>query len=46
AWVEQNRTYASAWPNITRKGAPPADADEWKDRQDKAGLFDPEPGQP
>ena len=24
------------WPNITRKGEPPADADEWKDKPGKA----------
>ena len=45
-WLEQNRTYAALWPNITRKGEPPADADEWKDKPDKAKLFDPEPGKP
>lgn len=28
-WVELNRTYANIWPNITRKGAAPADADSW-----------------
>ena len=45
-WLEQNRTYAALWPNITRKGEPPADADEWKDKPDKAELFSPEPGKP
>ncbi len=44
AWDEQNRTYAAAWPNITRKGEPPADADEWKDKPGKAALFSTEPG--
>ena len=24
AWVEQNRKFAALWPNITRKGEPPA----------------------
>jgi ferredoxin len=43
-WLEQNRTYAALWPNITRKGEAPADADDWKDKPDKAKLFDPEPG--
>src|SRR5262249_5965269 len=28
-WVEINRQYAEAWPNITRKGEAPADADQW-----------------
>jgi ferredoxin len=46
AWVEQNREYAVTWPNITRKGEAPADADDWKDVKDKAKLFSPEPGKP
>ena len=28
-WVEVNRRYAGLWPNITAKGAPPNDADQW-----------------
>ena len=44
AWAEQNRTYSALWPNITRKGEAPADADEWKGKPDKAQLFSPEPG--
>lgn len=28
-WLAQNRTYASVWPNIVQKKAPPADADAW-----------------
>jgi ferredoxin len=43
-WVELNRTYASEWPNITRKGEPPDDADAWKDKPGKKELFDPAPG--
>jgi ferredoxin len=46
AWIELNRTYAAEWPNITRKGTPPPDADEWKDKPDKGKLFSAEPGQP
>ena len=45
-WAEQNRTYAALWPNITRKGPAPDDADEWKDKPGKADLFSPEPGKP
>jgi ferredoxin len=44
AWVELNREYAVTWPNITRKGEAPADADEWKDKPNKKDLFSPEPG--
>jgi ferredoxin len=33
------------WPNITRKGTPPADAKEWDTVPDKfAKHFDPNPG--
>lgn len=28
-WLAQNRTFASKWPNITRKKIPPPDADAW-----------------
>jgi ferredoxin len=31
AWVEHNRQFAEQWPNITRKGEPPADADDYKE---------------
>ena len=34
-WVEMNRKYAELWPNITRMGDVPKDADEWKDVKDK-----------
>jgi ferredoxin len=44
-WLDHNRVYAGKWPNITRKGVPPADADEWKGVEDKfAKVFSPEPG--
>jgi ferredoxin len=36
-WVEINREYAEKWPNITHKGEPPADADDFKDM---AGKFE------
>src|SRR5690606_31763943 len=46
-WVEFNRKYADDWPNITRKGTPPADADEWKDVPDKLSThFSPDSGEP
>lgn len=45
-WVEVNRQYASTWPNITRKGAPPADSDEWLRVKDKfANHFNDKLGQ-
>jgi ferredoxin len=47
AWVETNRKYSESWPNITRKGEAPADADQWKGVPDKfAKHFSPNPGKP
>jgi ferredoxin len=34
------------WPNITRKGTPPDDADEWKGKPGKAELLSLDPGDP
>jgi len=34
-WLEVNRDLAAEWPNITRKGEAPADADSFKDEKDK-----------
>ena len=47
AWVGINRDYAERWPNITRKGETPPDADQWKDVPNKfEQFFSPEPGEP
>lgn len=43
AWAEINASYSVKWPNITRKGTPPADAEEWKDKPGKKDLLSPEP---
>ena len=44
-WLELNRTMADGWPNITRKGEAPADADNFKDEKDKfKKYFSKEPG--
>lgn len=44
-WVEINRTYALLWPNITRKGMPPQDADQWLSTENKyKDHFSPNPG--
>jgi ferredoxin len=44
-FAEINAKYAAEWPNINRKGEPPADADQWKGVANKFdGHFDPEPG--
>lgn len=34
-WVEMNRQYAAKWPNITRKGVTPEDADQWASVKNK-----------
>jgi ferredoxin len=44
-WVEINREYSEKWPNITRKGVSPADADEWQEKPDKLQYLSPNPGQ-
>ena len=45
-WAELNRKYAELWPNISRKGDAPADADEWNGVPDKlANHFSDKPGQ-
>src|SRR5438045_2153378 len=44
-WVEINHQYARHWPNITRKGTPPKDADEWLSVTNKfINQFSPHPG--
>jgi ferredoxin len=44
-WVEINRKYAGVWPNISRKGTPPIDSDEWLQIKEKfANHFSEKPG--
>jgi ferredoxin len=38
-WLELNREYALVWPNLTRKKAAPADADQFKGVPDKFEKF-------
>jgi len=42
-WVEFNREYSEAWPNITVKKDPLPDADDWAEKKDKMDQFDPSP---
>ncbi|MBM3384467.1 MAG: DUF3470 domain-containing protein, partial [Betaproteobacteria bacterium] len=45
AWLPLNTEYAVKWPNITRKGTPPPDADDWKEVKGKyEKYFTPNPG--
>jgi len=34
-FLEVNAKYAEAWPNITRKGEQPADAEDWNGKENK-----------
>jgi ferredoxin len=44
-WVKLNADFSVKWPNITRKGTPPPDADAWKEVPGKfEKFFSPEPG--
>jgi len=46
-WLELNRQYSTGpWPNITRKGEPPAEADSYQGMANKyETFFDPAPGE-
>ncbi len=44
-WLDLNREYSEKWPNITRKGEAPADADEFKGKDGKfEEFFSEKPG--
>jgi ferredoxin len=44
-WLKMNADFSVKWPNITRKGTPPPDADAWKEVPGKfEKYFSPEPG--
>ena len=43
-WLEINTEYSEKWPNITRKGTSPPDADDWREVKDKEKYFSPNPG--
>ncbi len=44
-WLKLNTDFALKWPNITRKGTPPPDAEAHKDEPGKFDkYFSPEPG--
>lgn len=46
AWLELNKQYSDAWPNINRKGESPADAEDFKGVAGKyEKFFSAEPGQ-
>ena len=38
-WFEVNKKYSDIWPTITRKGLSPADADDFRDVENKFERF-------
>jgi ferredoxin len=43
-WLDLNRQYSANWPNITRKGEAPADAEQFKGQAGKfEQFFSPNP---
>ncbi|MCX5613970.1 ferredoxin FdxA [Bombella saccharophila] len=42
-WMEINAKYSSIWPNITQKGTPPADCEEWNGKEGKREMLSEEP---
>ena len=44
-WLEVNRKFSEAWPNITSKKESPSDADNFRDEKDKfTKYFSDKPG--
>ena len=44
-WLRMNTDFSVKWPNITRKGTAPADADTFREEEGKfEKYFSPEPG--
>lgn len=43
-WLEINTKYSEIWPEITKKGEVPIDAEKWKDIQEKRIYFSAKPG--
>lgn len=38
-WLKVNTKYSEIWPNITRKGIPPADGDQYRTEKNKFDRF-------
>ena len=44
-WVDINREYSEKWPNISRIGDPPKDAEDWNGKENKfEKYFSSKPG--
>jgi ferredoxin len=39
-WYDLNARLSQKWPNITKRKAPPPDAEEWKDKPNKLNLLE------
>ena len=44
-FLELNREYSEKWPNITRQIDPLPEAEAFKDKDNKIGLFSEKPGE-
>lgn len=44
-WVDINRDFSNQWPNLAHKKEPPADANEWKNKEGKDAHFSEEAGE-
>ncbi|MBL4692520.1 MAG: ferredoxin family protein [Magnetovibrio sp.] len=43
-WLDINAKFSAIWPNITRVGEVPKDAEQWKGKSDKEKLLSENPG--
>ena len=39
-WYDLNARLSQKWPSITKRKAPPPDAEEWKDKPNKLSLLE------
>ncbi|UPO80701.1 MULTISPECIES: ferredoxin FdxA [Acetobacteraceae] len=42
-WMEINAKYSAIWPNMSQKGTPPADREEWNGKEGKREMLSEEP---
>ncbi|MXV44174.1 DUF3470 domain-containing protein [Saccharibacter sp. 17.LH.SD] len=43
SWMEINAKYAAIWPNMSQKGTPPADSEEWNGKPGKREMLSEKP---
>ena len=44
-WLDINTRFANEWPNITRKGEPHPESEQWSGKPDKLSYLSEKPGQ-